>query len=190
MRMLAMLTPSLLVAGCAATAPRGPLTAIDGVGHSHAMVGQPFVDFRFVDQDGRLGDLRQELGDFTILAFLSGDAVADQLAIDEMQAMLAASAADDNVRVVGVAIGLPGAAVEVRAPLGVTWFVADHTGAVHRAYRAESGNWLYVIGPERTVMLAAQAGRATELAGRFQAAVDALSEERVEAAYQGDERLV
>ncbi len=62
--------------------------------------------------------------------------------------MLDMGARNDNVKLVGVVTGSPrGAAVEVEGRPGCTWFVTDTGGNLHRAYRAETEDWLYVIGP-------------------------------------------
>jgi len=191
MRNLVLLAWPLAVAGCSATLPRGQLTPIATVTAAGpgVSVGQPFVDFQFVDRNGKPGRFGNELGDYTVLAFLSGKADADQPALNELQAMLAASTTDDNVHVVGVAIGAPGTKVDVFGPLGVAWFVADN-GDLHRAYGAETEDWLFVIGPSHTIVLAAPADQATELAGAFKAAIDDLSDARVAAAFDSDNGFV
>jgi hypothetical protein len=193
MRKLMLTVWPVVVAGCSANMPRGPLTPIEvnppaaAVGQPTSLVGQPFVDFRFVGRNGKVGDFRHELGDYTVLAFLSGHADADRVALSELQTVLDDSATDDNVDVVGVVVGAPRTTLEVSGPLAAAWFIADQ-GSLHRAYGAAGQDWLYVIGPQHRIVMAAPASRESELVDRLEAAINRLSDERVAAAFEyGDD---
>jgi hypothetical protein len=194
MRNIVLLVLPLSVAGCSTTLPRGQLTPVAVAGPATVeqpgqLVGRPFVDFRFVDRNGKPGNFSNELGDYTVLAFLSGNTDGDQMTLDKLQTLLEDSSTDDNVDVVGVVVGPPGVTVNVRGPLGAAWYVADN-GQLHRAYGATKGDWLYVIGPSHRIVMAAPAGHATELASVFRGAVDVLSRQRVAEAFANSDEIV
>jgi peroxiredoxin len=178
--MLIFLAAPLLLTGCAATQPVRGTASDPRVGSATAEVGQRFVDFRFVDEQNKVHRLGNELGDYTVIAFTRGDRATDRQALDDLQAMLATGADDDNVKLVGIAIAGPTAA-GVEQPNVIA--IRDNTGQIHNAYGAEQGDWLYVIGPDRKIAFAAPASRAAALTDQLKARVDQLSRDRMATAY-------
>jgi hypothetical protein len=159
--MLVLLVPVL--AGCASQGPvRGRVAA--------ATTGGPFQDFSFVDDRGKARTFGSILGDFTVISFASSDEGSYASAIDVLKAILAENRfAQGAVDVVAVDIHWSKAGLEARQGCPAVHqtkaisTIYDETGARRRLYGIPEGDWIYVVGPNRTVVLRAPVGNANAL---------------------------
>jgi len=187
--MRAILLASLSVvflAGCASQPPaRGWSPHVDSSG-AGVSVGDRFVDFTFQDQSGKQRSLRRDLGDYTVVLFTECESDTHQPAGELLDTILDASRyGNDNVKLVGVNVhwcetgcknGSHCHLVDARPNLGS---ICDGVGAVRRAYGVGAKDWLFVIGPEKTIELSAPALRGADLSRQLKPRVDELSDERV-----------
>jgi hypothetical protein len=190
---LLLLSVPVIVTGCASSEPVRGMAPQPDIGRAHAKLGKTFVNFDFVDDRGKAHPLRAELGDFTVLVLTRCDQNTHGPAVDVLKNIVAENRGADNVRVVGIDIHWSptgckdhGAChlLEAKRNLGT---LCDTTGAIHRAYGDHKEDWLYVIGPDRTIELAAPVSHAAELSRQLKDKVDQLSRERVDAVFeQGD----
>lgn len=185
MKILLVLLVPLSVAGCASSEPvRGWAPEANASQVSHE-VGQRFADFKFVDSKATERSLRWQLGDYTILAFTRCESDTHGPAAKLLQDIVRADSTLDNVRVVGIDIHWTASGckehdnchlVDVAPNLGT---ICDATGSIHRLYGALQEDWLYVIGPDRTIELSAPMTKGSELSRQLKVRVEQLSRERV-----------
>jgi hypothetical protein len=189
--LLALLVP-IGVMGCAPRTPIRGWSPNPEQSAASTAVGQPYVDFTFVDDQGHERSLKQELGDYTVLALTRCDRSTHGPTTDLLRAIVDVNRPASNVRVVGLDIHWSPAGCQdhdqchllaVEPGLGT---ICDPTGAIHHAYGDHNRSWFYVVGPDKTVVLALPAARGAQLSRELQAKVERLSDARVAAAFAGE----
>ncbi|MBW7905318.1 MAG: peroxiredoxin family protein [Phycisphaerae bacterium] len=181
----------MFLAGCASQPPaRGWSPRVDSP-ETGVRVGDRYVDFAFQDQSGKERSLRRDLGDYTVVLFTECESDTHQPAGDLLDAILSAGQyGNSNVKLVGVNVhwcktgckdGQHCHLVDAKPNLGS---ICDGAGAVRRAYGAGTEDWLFVIGPEKTIELSAPALQGAGLSKQLKHRADQLSEERVRASFR------
>lgn len=177
----------LVVAGCAAPQPVSGWATDVSAGLKVAQLGQPFVDFKFVDDHGKSHLFRTELGDFTVLVFTRCDNNMHGPAVAWLQKVVDDNRSVSNVRLVGVDVHWSPAGckeheqcglIAARAALGT---LCDGSGAIHRAYGATDQDWVYVIGPDHDIIFSGPMQDAPKIARELKQRIDSLSRERADA---------
>jgi hypothetical protein len=179
----------LVIAGCAAPQPVSGWASDVSGGPKVAQLGQPFVDFTFVDDHGKSHPFHTELGDFTVLVFTRCDNDMHRPAVEWLQKVVDENRSENNVRLVGVDVHWsPGGCKEheqcgliaARASLGT---LCDGSGAIHRAYGATDENRVYVIGPDHHVLFSGPMKDAPQIARELKQRMERLSRERADAVF-------
>lgn len=170
----------MFLAGCASQPPaRGWSPRVDSP-ETGVRVGDRYVDFAFQDQSGKERSLRRDLGDYTVVLFTECESDTHQPAGDLLDAILSAGQyGNSNVKLVGVNVhwcktgckdGQHCHLVDAKPNLG--------------SICAGTEDWLFVIGPEKTIELSAPALQGAGLSKQLKHRADQLSEERVRASFR------
>jgi len=175
--------------GCASNQPvRGWI--------NQAGKGKSFMDFKFVDEGGRAGSLRNVLGDYTVLALTRCDKDTHGPATALLEEIVAENSHTDYVKVVGVDIHWGKGASPHKARCHLIdercnlVSLCDATGAVRRLYSADDGeDKMYLINPDHKIILVTSVHSVGRLRHRLKAAVSKLSRVREEQLTQDPEDM-
>lgn len=167
--MVAVLTLSLFIGGCVSQSPiRG--SVVQGQFQEPSPgVGMPIVDFKLVDQSGNERLFREELADFTLVAFTRCDRDEHAQATKRLADLVAEYGDVKYVQVAGIDIHRSEAgcaqmeSCHVNLASSELGSICDGSQAVHRKYGTGRDDWLYVIGPDRRVVLSSPIDQVDEL---------------------------
>lgn len=153
---------------------------------SRAEVGEAFLDFRFVDDEGVARSLRNQLGDYTILALTRCEKDTHGPAVDVLGSIVAEHRRAGFVEVVGVDVHWSehGCVHEGECHLVDKQrdlaSICDATGAVGRLYYADKVDRLFLIGPGQKIILTSTIHETENLRRRLREGVAALSKLRAD----------
>jgi hypothetical protein len=129
----------------------------------------PFADFKLVDQSGNERQFRGELADFTLVAFTRCDRDEHAQATRRLADLVAEYSDAKYVQVAGIDIHRSEAgcaqleSCHVNLAGSDLGSICDGSQAVHRNYGTGRDDWLYVIGPDRRIVLASPIDQVDDL---------------------------
>lgn len=172
--MVAVLTLSLFVVGCVSQSPTRGSVVLGQFQEPAPGVGMPFADFRLVDQNGNERFFREELADFTLVSFTRCDGDAHAQATERIVDLTREFRNTRHVRVAGIDVHRGCDRAETchvalaNAELGS---LCDGSGTMHQRFGAGRDDWVYVIGPDRRIVLSSPIDQIDDLREPLSSAV-------------------